>query len=255
MNLIFRTADDLIFNLTGANRTAGFFDTAAQIDMERIERSFGPGAIIPGEKRIRSSNLAIRLDLNYPDDDQFRAAFNEILYWARAARWIEDTDAEVRTRVSFTGKENTMDRGGMIRGSVVVLNFAQETPYWEDVDYTEILNGTGASFSVAATNAGWLAAPARIEITASALTPWFRVYVGENSEGIEITDLTFGNLGFTDYIIDCENGTAKLNGLLRNDRIVGSSGFFDFPVGAFTLNLDAAASVAAVVKYRRRLFL
>lgn len=255
MTLIFRTEAGLIFNLTGANRTAGFYDDSRAIDLDQIQRSFGPGSIVIGEKRLQSAALSIVVEINRDADTDFRTEYNQLIYWAREARWIEDTDSDLRTRVSFSGVKNTMDRGGMLRGNAVTLEFVQETPYWEDVDYITIVDENSAAFSKALNNLGWLPSPPRIELTAAGLTPFFQFYVGETREGIEIQDLQFGLTGLQDFIIDCETGETFLGTIPRNDRITGNSGFFDLPVGAYTLNFQASAALDVVVKYRRRWYL
>lgn len=223
-----------------------------EIDIDNIQRSFKPGSIVLGEKRIASNDLVLEFEINQNEDVDFRPLLNNLLYWARKAIYLLDTDNEIRTKITLSAIEIPWDAGGRLRGTKGTVTFVQETPYWEDTTELEE-TGSGTTIVKAINNTGYLPTPAVFTLTTTTTTGGFEIFITENSEGIDIQDLSFGtDTDLLVYIVNCSTGEALLGGVNRNDRIRGGSGFFDLPVGTFTLNIESDQSLTLSMKYRRR---
>jgi hypothetical protein len=260
MNLQIRTRDNLTYDISDiANEKIALNrgDTALNLDI--VEKSFRNGAVLIGERRIESKELTISIELFDPTDANYRQEFNQFCYYASQAEYIEDTDNGIRTKVEFMGFTDSpyQAQGTINRGGYIDLKFRQLTPYWEDTtEQTD--TDTGTSLAMSINNTGYLDTPPVFTIAASALCTSILIYISDPVRGIEIQDLAFGsNATLDDYVINNENGTALLgdDSLNRNDRIRGGSGFFDFPVGSFTLNAEFSASCQLDIAWRRRYYI
>ncbi len=260
MNLKIRTRDNLTYNISDLNNDRIDFKRGdTNLDLDIIEKSFLHGAVMIGERRISSKDLSIGLELFDDDDTNFRQSFNQFCYYASQAEYIEDVDNDIRTKVEFAGFGDNpyTTQGSINRGGYCDLKFVQLTPFWEDLTaQTDTDTGTDLTFSL--NNSGYIDCPPIFTITASALCFSILIYISDPVRGIEIQDLTFGyDTTLDEYIINCVNGTALLGdaGYNRNDRIRGGSGFFDFPVGAFTLNAEFSVSCQFDINWRRRYYI
>lgn len=255
MHITFVGEDLLVFDMLTAHPSAQIANVNGILDIENIEKSFTDGSDVVSKDRIKSSEIVMTFEIYNDTDTVFRADLNNVLYWARKTAYLVDTDSELRTKVSFSTYDVQYWQGGEKRGATVILTFIQETPFWEDSTEIEV-TGSGSIISLNMNNTGYIQVPAIFTIDATVLTEGFSIEVTETADGISIADLAFGStVDLLQYIIDATKGTAKLSGNDRNDRITGGSGFFTFPVGTFTLNLTATASVSLSVKYRRRFYL
>lgn len=259
MNLQIRTRDNMTKALTDLSIEQAIKREGGALDLDIIERSFTPGAVFNGERRFASNTLNISLTITKDTDAAFRELVNDALYYASAAEYIEDTDNELRTRVEFinykTNPSNT--KGTVNRYETIDLSFKRLDSFWEDtVEQTQ--SSSGSDFTMTINNSGYYDTPPVFEIATTSLCELIQIFITDPVRGIEIQDLVFGNnTELDDYIINNVTGEALLGDdlLNRNDRIRGGSGFFDFPVGSFTLNLIFAVSVSVTVKWRRRFFI
>jgi len=257
MNLRIRTRDDLTYNISDLNSDRiDFRRGETSLNLDIVEKSFRNGAVLIGERRIASKELSIGLEVFDDDDTGFRSSFNNFCYYASQVEYIEDTDNNIRTKVEFAGYGDNpyQTQGSINRGGYIDLKFIQLTPFWEDLTaQTDTDTGTDLTFSL--NNSGYLDCPPTFTIAASALCTSILIYISDPVRGIEIQDLSFGyDSTLDDYVINCEDGTALMgdDSYNRNDRIRGGSGFFDFPVGAFTLNAEFAVSCQCDISWRRR---
>lgn len=223
-----------------------------EIDLDNIQKSFLAGSVVKGEKRIASNDLILEFDINAKDDDTFRPILNELLFAARNAVFLLDTENDIRTKITLSAIEIPWDAGSRLRGTSGALTFIQETPYWEDIPQIE-LNESGSSISTVIDNTGFLETPAVFTLVTTVATAGFEIFITETAAGVEIQDLSFGvDPELLTYILNNETGESLLGGINRNDRIRGGSGFFQFPVGVFTLNIESDQSLDVNIKYRRR---
>jgi hypothetical protein len=259
MNLQIRTRDNLTYDISDiAGEKIDFRRGETNLNLDLVEKSFRNGAILIGERRIESKELDIGIELFDDDDTNFRQEFNQFCYYASQAEYIEDTDNSIRTKVEFLGFGDNpyQSQGTVNRGGYCDLKFRQLTPFWEDTTVqTDTDTGTDLTFNI--NNSGYLDTSATFTITASALCESILIYISDPVRGIEIQDLSFGyDSTLDEYVINNEDGTALLGdeGYNRNDRIRGGSGFFDFPVGNFTLNAEFPVSCQMDISWRRRYF-
>jgi hypothetical protein len=258
MNLRFRTRDNTTFALMDNYNTVGVARGGNELDLDIVEKTFNNGGVLIGERRLSTQELTIIVDLNYSTDTLYRAAYNEISRYSKECEYIEDTDNSLRTKVECNSIAEEIDEttGTILRTGKISITFIQLTPFWEDLTaQTDTNTGTSLIFSL--NNTGYLDCPPTFTITASALCESILIYIADPVRGIEIQDLSFGyDTTLDEYLINCGAGTALLGDdqFNRNDRIRGGSGFFDFPVGSFTLNADFSVSCQCDISWRRRFF-
>lgn len=259
MNLRLRTRDNLLYNLMENFNSVGIVRGLTTVDLDVIEKTYNHGGVFIGERRIMSQDLTIRIDINEQTDDEYRDNYNNICYYASACEYIECTSNNIRTKVELKSITETPDNptGSMLRGGIIDLIFRQLTPFWEDLTaQTDTKTGTSLTFVI--NNSGFIDCPPVFTITASALCILIKIYISSPVRGIEIQDVNFGESATLDeYVIDCENGTVVLGDgeYNREDRIRGGSGFFDFPVGTFTLNAEFSVSCQCDISWRRRYYI
>jgi hypothetical protein len=260
MNLRIRKRDNSTYNLsTIAGDKIDLKRGNTSLDLDIVEKSFRNGAVMIGERRIASKDLTIGIELANPADSGFRNSFNLFCYNASEIEYLEDVDNNIRTKVEFTGFTDSpyQSQGTVNRAGYCDLKLRQLTPFWEDItEQTATDTGTDLTFNL--NNTGYLDCPATFTIIASALCEGIFIYISDPARGIEIQDLTFGyDTTLDEYVINNEDGTALLGdeGYNRNDRIRGGSGFFDFPVGSFTLKAEFTVSCQMDITWRRRYFI
>lgn len=259
MNLRFRTRDDIVFELMDTYKSVGLSRGNTSIDLDIVEKTFMSGGVFIGERRIETQEISLTVEFAFDTDEGYRDAYNNLAYYAQACEYIEDTDNNIRTKVECSSISDNPDSniGTTSRTGQAQITFTQLTPYWEDLtESTDSDTGTDLTFNL--TNQGYLDTPPKFEIIASALCQGFAIYMTTPKRGIEIQDLNFGsNTTLDNYEIDCNEGTALIGDDLinRNDRIRGGSGFFDFPVGSFTLYAEFSASCSITITWRNRYYI
>lgn len=237
--------DDDTFRLVGEDQPA---------ESDIVERSHQAGAENPGIIRDTSKALEFEYIINFATEVEFRDYVNEFLYNARKAVYIKDTDTSRQIKVNYEDHENGYIPGGFRKGATNSLSFTALTPYWEDISF-QTASQTGDSLSFSITNTGWVIVKPILTITASVLTTKFSFRVTETGRGILINDLQFGALGLTEYIVNCVEGTSELNGISREGRIKGGTGFFSLPVGSSTVEVELTASATVKIDYKRRYYI
>lgn len=256
MNLQIITKDNVTYDFSQAgHKSAKILADNKEIQLDLIERSFSDGGQVDGERRIQASTLELSVDINCDNDIDFRSAMNDLMYYCKNAQYIRDSELNTQTKIEMQTSSSEYDDGGMLRGSRLTVAFLQIDPYWEDVEYTSLDYSGASSYSESIVNSGSLPASPVITITTAILNTAFLAYISENNEGIEVQDLSFGSTSvLLVYTVDCEQGIITLAGINRNNRIKGGTGFFKFPVGTFTLVIEALEDVSVNVKYKRRYF-
>ena len=259
MNLRLRTRDDMTFDLSGGYNSVGITRGENILELDIVEKTYGHGGVFIGERRLSTQEFTITVELNYATDTTYRAAYNEIAYYSAVCEYVEDTDNSLRTKVELVNISEILDNpiGSKERGGQIQIIFRQLTPFWEDLTaQTDTDTGTNLTFNI--NNSGVIDCPATFTITASTSCPLVLIYISSPVRGIEIQDLAFGdNATLDEMVIDNEAGTVELgdDSIDRTDRIRGGSGFFDFPVGAFTLNVDFTVSCQCDISWRRRWYI
>lgn len=259
MNLQIKTRDNLVLNFKTYTKDIQLQRESGNIDLDIIEKSFTPGALFSGDRRAESKNITFSLLIAKETEAEYRQEYNDYVNYASRAEYIEDLDNDTRIRVEFVSHidKPSSETGTILGAGRIELSFKILTPFWEDL--TEITNNvSGTEFTTAINNSGAADTPATFELSVSALCDFIQIFITDPVRGIEIQDLAFGTDATLDeYIINNDTGEALLGDdqIDRNSRISNGSGFFDFPVGSFTLNFKFSVSVDVVIKYRRRYYI
>jgi len=258
MKLQIRTNDDIVYDLSTEFPSVGISRGSDSVDLDIVQKSFTPGAIFNGERRQESKSISISGSVYEESDELYREKINQLFYYCKNAFYIEDTDNSIRARVECTEfSESPDDETATANASgTFEISFNQLLPFWEDIDPVEE-SYSGESISINHTNNGYADTPAVFTLESSTPCGSVAIFLTDPVRGIEISDLLFGTDPALDkYVIDCVSGDVRLgdDAILRNDRISGGSGFFDFPVGSFVINFEFSASVNVSFSYRRRYF-
>jgi len=259
MNLQIRTRDNTVFNFKARTKSIQVIRETGDIDLDIIEKSFTPGALFSGDRRAQSKNIGFSFLIGKKTEAEYRQEYNDYVNYASRAEYIEDMDHDIRIKVEFLSHIDrpTSETGTILGTGRVELSFKILTPFWEDL--TEITNNvSGTEFTTAINNSGAAETPAKFEIATTSLCDLIQIFITDPVRGIEIQDLAFGSDStLDDYIINNETGEALLGDdeIDRTSRISNGSGFFDFPIGNFTLNFKFSVSVNVAIKYRRRYYI
>lgn len=259
MNLQIRTRDNLVFNIKQRTEDIRVTRGIGSIDLDIIEKSFTPGAVFNGERRSISKSITLSMLITKQAEADYRQEYNDYVNYASRAEYIEDTDNDIRVRVELLSHidKPTYETGTILKTGRVDLVFKVLSPYWEDLNETEV-TGSGSEFAKLINNSGAAETPAIFELSTTSACELIRIFITSPSRGIEIQDLAYGTSStLYDYIINNETGQALLGDdqIDRTRRISSGSGFFDFPVGSFTLNFKFSVSVDVTIKYRRRYYI
>lgn len=240
------TVDDPTFRLsTETNPT----------ESDVLERSFEDGAINPGIVRDTSKELEFIYDINYGTETSFRTYLNEFLYNARKIAILEDTVLNQQIPVEYISHEIGYDPGGFRKGAINTLVLRALSPFWEATTYTTDTDSGSTTITFPITNDGYVAANPVFTLTTAVNVTKFSIKNDVTNKGIVVQDLQFGLLGLTEYIVDCEEGTSELNGLSRESRIKGGTGFFSIPVGSSNIVVNVNGQTTVEVKYKKRYFI
>ena len=257
MHLKLLTRDSIYYDISTNFDTLGIVKDGAVLDLDVVEKSFTPGAVLIGERRISSSNITITVQINESTDTEYRDILNDLIYYCTSTEYIEDTDNEIRTRVEFKDYKENPDSevGTVMRGSTIEMSFVQLEPYWEGDEISDSFTSADTTFPI--TNPGYLPSPPIIEIETSSACNAFLMWITENQQGMEIQDLNFGVTStLLNYKINNKTGKTLLgdNEINRNEKIRLNTGFFEFPVGTFNFNYVSSISTDVTITYRPRYF-
>lgn len=223
------------------------------IQVDIIEKSYKSGADFPGIQRDESKEFSYIYDINSNNEQTFRTAINNFTMQLRKCIKIRDIINRIETEVRYSGQSIEYDDGGFFFGAKVIVNFIQLRPFWEDIEYSsESISGTSTELIVE--NTGYTDTPPIIQILANEQITKFAVKNQSTGAGILIRDLQFGINGLNVYIIDCKDGTAELNQILRNQNIKNETGFFDLQVGQNIIFFDANGSANINILWKRRYY-
>jgi phage-related protein len=249
----FISDDGQFFDLDDS--TFKLMDDTASIEVDFVEKSFQSGADFPGVQRDQSKSISFRYDINYPDEQTFRDRINLLRFWFRKARTLQDLINNIETDVVLTDYSIQYDEGGFNLGAVGNVSFRFLNPFWEDINYTVESDSASNSGLILVNNTGYIETPPIFTVTALSAVTKFSFRIRETAEGILIRDLQFSNTGLNTYIIDCKEGVAEINGILRNDQIKSGTGFFNLRVGQNTIDISAKGSIMVEMKYKKRYYI
>jgi hypothetical protein len=228
-------------------------------EVDTIERSYTEGAIAPGETRGTMKSLVLEIAQNSSSEQAYRLLINELFYRVRTAVRIRDRINNIETDVRPSEKAISYDPGGFLNGSSISVEFNQLIPFWKDIEFQEASETSSLSNQLIIDNDGFFKTPPVIILETRVEIPKLLVKVEETGEGIGINDLNFGRVDNDTYVIDCENGeillgTSSRGGVLRNDRIISGTGFFNLRRGINTINVYTwqDRDLDTTVRYKRR---
>jgi hypothetical protein len=240
---------------TITNQSFKRLEALLTVEADVIERTFKAGADFPGIQRDTATELIFQYDKNKVLEDDFRGDINQLMYWLRKTRVIQDTITQLETDVILTEHSIAYDNGGFNRGAINNITFIQLKPYWQDINFN-VESETGVSAdSFVISNTGWVETPCIITINALENITKYSIRLNETLEGIVVGDLQFGTLGLDTYIIDNENGTLELNGKNRKNKIKSGTGFFNLQVGTNTLIFQLRGTAEIEIKWKRRFYI
>lgn len=233
------------------NGTIKILDESGTIELDKVEKSYLEGAVVPGVQRDMSKQLIFTINVNNQVDSTFRAEYNELVTQAREATIIKDKILSLQTSVRLVERSFSFDEGGQLRGGVFSFTFEQLTPYWEELTYRTASVETG---DLVINNGGNLpTSPIITATTPSEQIDRFLIKIVEDNFGIGISDLAFGTQGLNSYLIDCVNGEISLQGILRNQKILAGTGFFQLRRGQNTLRMKTTNDALAFsIQWKQR---
>lgn len=230
-------------------------------DIKIIEKTFRDGGVFSGILRIMSKEIEFEYNLEKNNDTDFRSEINNMLVWARSAVKIRDIILNLETSILFSDIKISYGIGGFLRDAKVKLTFKRTNPYWESLDYIQYnialpSGGTSGQIqTISIINNGYTDTPPIITLTAQELTTKFLFHIPSTNEGIYVKDTQFGNLGLTEYIVDCTQGYITLSGNKRNNMIQNDTGFFNFPKGTFDLDYQLNGDCDINIKFKERFYI
>jgi hypothetical protein len=239
------------------NGSFKIIDDTFPVETDITERSYTEGSIAPGETRGTTKQLVYQLNLDKQRESIFRSTANELIRRAREAVTIRDRINEIETDVRLGEFGISYDEGGQFRGSIKSITFNQLIPFWKDIEFIELSETSTLSNQLIVDNDGYFETWPIFTLRADQNIQKFLIKVEETNLGIGLNDFSFGTVYNEIYVIDCENGEALLNGILRNNRIIGTTGFFPLRVGINTINVTTVNNIDLdfSVKYKRRYFI
>ena len=263
MKLRLRGRDGVAYNISDDYNMLGFSQGDQEIDLDIVQKSFTAGAAFIGERRLKSKELRITVEIGADDaentDAEYRSKLNEVLYYATNTEYIEDYDeTNLRTLVEFKGYSNQPlnEVGTFLKYSTLELTFEMLNPYWEGDEVSDSFTSDDTTEVI--NNAGSLPTPIDFHIETTAACESLSLWIDSNKQGIEIQDLDFGvDSTLYDYYINNSEGQALLgdNEIIRNEKIKLNTGFFELPVGSQSLNFLASISVTVNYSFRPRYYI
>lgn len=248
--------DDNTFNLEETIFLVN--DENFKVDVKIEDRSFLDGGVFDGISRMKTKEMEFSFTKSFQTDSAYRDYFNEIIYEFRKAVKIRDLLNSIETEIEFSEFNITYEKGCRFRVSDNSILIYLKNVLWDTVNYTTI-NISGSSLVTEGTqviiNNGWAPTRPIITLTANTIATHIFFVVQETNRGIKIVDLQFGNLGLTEYIINCQSGFVTLGGLKRNENIQRQSGPFDLPIGTSNLEYEINGDVDIEIKYKEKYYL
>jgi hypothetical protein len=245
--------DGNTFDIT--DPTFRMLDDSASIEADIVERSFRAGADFPGIQRDESKELNFVYSLNNSNEQTFRNYYNQLTYWFRKTRYIQDIINNIETEVLYVDRSIGYDNGGFNKGAENNETFRQLRPFWEDIDYQEEEETGITSDTIILNNNGYYETPALITIQALEQITKISMRINETGNGIIIKDLQFGVRGLNTYVIDNKDGTIELNQILRNQKIQSGTGFFNLRVGVNTMVIQLNGQAEVTIRFKRRYYI
>jgi hypothetical protein len=245
--------DDNEFTLD--DETYKLLSDSFEVEVDIVERSFRAGADFPGIQRDVSKELVFSYDLYLQNQTTFRTTVNERTKQFRKAVKIKDTDNSIETEIRYSGTAITYDEGAQHHVARIDVTFIQLKPYWEDLTYTQVTDTGTGTINLPIANTGYTDVPSLITVTAIVATTQMSFRVISTNEGMVIKDLQFGSVGLNTYTIDNINGNIELGDTNRNEKIQSGTGFFNFPSGNTTLQVETNGQVTVLVKYKNRYYI
>jgi phage-related protein len=259
INYALEDADGNRFNINGEaienpTRESSFIPQFKfRRDIDLIEKTYLPGAVLMNTPRLKSCDLAIEYTRANPDSGLFRTVENELLFWLNKTKYLVDLDSEIKTRVECDASTIKFRDGSLFHAARCNVSFKQLEPFWIlETEFTDLDSGTDIIFEV--TNNGSLDTPIDFVLDTAILCPSFIIRNLTTGIGIAIEDNSFGVGSLDTYIIDNTNGFVYLEYILRMANIRQGTGFFMLQPGSNEINILADVSVDVTYSYFERYF-
>ena len=226
-------------------------------DNKIVERSFLPGALLVGEKRLMSRNFTMLLNSARPSDNDFQVDINELLMWLNKTKYLVDVTNNMQIEITVKEIEIEYDQGSLKHSSNNRFYFTALTPFWSSLTEDEV-SGSAVSDvikEINVSNDGYLKVHPVITLTAAIATDDVQLYINSSNTGIQIQDSLFGTSGNLVMEIDCEKGLVSIGDVNRNVSIVPGTGFFDLPIGSDVINLLSSESITYSIKWKKRYYI
>ena len=252
----FNLNDNVVFGTVALNSLTSDVDPFVW-ENKIVEKSSLPGSVKLGKSRLQSRTLTFHYTRAVgSDSDAFREDENTLLMWLDKAVYLLDKTNLLQIPISAETHDILYDLGGhKISGGGTFTVFLLD-PFWEAVTaQTDVTVVPAAQTDIALDNDGFLKAPPVFTLVATAATNSVQLSVVETNEGLEILDSVFGTTGFTQMDIDCNAGTVLIGDLDRRNQITAGTGFFQFPVGSFTLRVTPAVQITVTTDWKERYYL
>jgi hypothetical protein len=222
-----------------------------------VEKSYLSGSIKLGVSRLATRDLTFEYSRAVgEDEDAYRNDENTLMLWLNKVVYLVDKSNSLQVRVAVSSHTPSYESGAHKISGDGEFTFILLDPFWENVTAdTHAESLSSGTTNIALSNDGFLQVPAIFEMIATVAVTSIQLYVVETNEGIEILDDVFGNSGFTQMVLDCKEGTLTIEDLDRRNKITVGTGFFDFPVGSFTLRCVLSAALDISIDWNERTFI
>lgn len=254
-NILLNLNDDIIFQPAKGSLT--FEKEKFVFENKIVESSSLHGAVKLGKTRIGSREITLNFSQALGENvSNFRFAENSLLDALYKAIYLIDKINEMRIPIAILNYNLDYDKGAHKASSDNEISIRLLKPFWEK---TTPINRTESLIidinEIEINNLGSVEVPPIITFEAIVAVAQIQMYIDETKEGIQINDALFGTIEYQTLIIDCKNGTVKIGDLDRTNNILTGTGYFQFPIGVFTLKIIPTTACDITIEWNERYYL
>ncbi len=227
-----------------------------QNDNRIVPNSAIAGSVKLGKTRLMSREITLRFTRAHSATSDFRTAENVFMEFLQRAVLLVDKTNSISIKIAVIGNSLPYDVGSHKLSSSNEITLMALEPFWKaltpDNETDSLLTGTN---TIALTNSGYLETPPIITLTAVVAVTQFQIYIDATKNGIQIDDTLFGTISYNEMVIDCEQGTVKLEGVDRTQSILPVSGYFTIPVGSSDLKIVTTSDMDIDMDFYKRYYI
>lgn len=244
------------------NKSLSFELSKVDNDTPIVDRSFGDGSVVVGNKRYKKRTLSVSAALSFTQDSDARTYLNSLLKTVEASYYIEDKTNNIRARVVLDSTRVRWTEGCYLRHGSVDIDYVMLDPFWLNTTTTPISQSLIANVPLAfnVVNTGSVPASFRIVVeVATQSTPVALFELTTAEDELSLSPTQFGLVGFEELIIDTESGIAQSGGGTvsadEQGTFADGSGYFRFPVGTTAVSMKCSVDATVTIALQERVFI